>query len=142
MEDNKLGKKIRVARKGKGISLQKLEEETGISYVNLSMLETGKTKKPTLNTLRAIMEVLPIDIRKEMKELGYTPVQIARISEIYEQSAKMSETSEHFEVVTTVSSTRDKIIVQEFLKQISTLSQKDKAIIEIILGIKADWPKL
>lgn len=138
MEDNKLGKKIRVARKGKGISLQKLEEETGISYVNLSMLETGKTKKPTLNTLRAIMEVLPIDIRKEMKELGYTPVQIARISEIYEQSAKMSETSEHFEVVTTVSSTRDKIIVQEFLKQISTLSQKDKAMIEIILGIKAD----
>ena len=138
MEDNKLGRKIRTAREEKGFSIRKLGEKACVTSKNIWLLENEKIQKPGIGTLKSIVEVLSIDIREEMKELGYTSEQIARISEIYEQSAKMSEMSEHFEVVTTVSSTRDKIIVQEFLKQISSLSQKDKAMIEIILGIKAD----
>ena len=49
--NKKLGELIRGLRKQKGISLRKLAEEVGVSYVNISYIENGriKTSKDVFN---------------------------------------------------------------------------------------------
>lgn len=62
-----LGKRISTLRKKKGITLEKLAYEMGISKGNLSDIENGK-KDPRFSTLIAISEGLDINIAKLLKE--------------------------------------------------------------------------
>lgn len=49
---------IACRRRKLGLTLDELAEQTGISKANLSRLETGFTKNPTLETLRRVGEAL------------------------------------------------------------------------------------
>lgn len=63
---SRLGHKISVERKKKGITLEKLAYEMGISKGNLSDIESGK-KNPTFFTLKAIAEGLSTTISNLLK---------------------------------------------------------------------------
>ncbi len=73
MKENKefleiLGQRISSERKKKGITLEKLAYEVGISKGNLSDVEHGK-RDPRYSTLQAIAEGLEISVSKLLKDL-------------------------------------------------------------------------
>lgn len=62
----KLGKRISIMRKKRGITLERLAYEMGISKGNLSDIEHGK-RDPRYTTLRAIAEGMEIPISMLLK---------------------------------------------------------------------------
>jgi transcriptional regulator with XRE-family HTH domain len=52
------GDKMRIAREEQGITLEELEQMTGISQPYLSQLERGKKEKPTLDAINKIAAAL------------------------------------------------------------------------------------
>jgi transcriptional regulator with XRE-family HTH domain len=63
-----LGKRIAKVRRSKGLTIERLAYEMGISKGNLSDIENGK-KNPRYTTLRAIAEGLDIAVSQLLKEL-------------------------------------------------------------------------
>jgi transcriptional regulator with XRE-family HTH domain len=63
-----LGKRIAKVRRSKGLSIERLAYEMGISKGNLSDIENGK-KNPRYTTLRAIAEGLDLGLSQLLKEL-------------------------------------------------------------------------
>lgn len=62
-----LGARIRAARKGAGLSQEKLAVELGVSWSTVNRYESGNTTPP-LNRLRLIAEVLEVDISHLLEE--------------------------------------------------------------------------
>lgn len=62
-----LGARIRAARKGAGLSQEKLAVELGVSWSTVNRYESGKNTPP-LNRLRLIAEVLEVDISHLLEE--------------------------------------------------------------------------
>ena len=58
----KMGKKIKAARKAKRISLEKMAVLTGVNMSNLSFLENGQRNAHIL-TLKSIADVLDKDVK-------------------------------------------------------------------------------
>jgi len=56
-----LGARIRAARKGAGLSQEKLAVELGVSWSTVNRYESGKNTPP-LNRLRLIADVLEVEI--------------------------------------------------------------------------------
>ena len=56
-----LGEKIRLLRKGKGLTLKELWQKSGVHYSNISGYEQGKII-PTKNTLERLAKALEIDV--------------------------------------------------------------------------------
>lgn len=63
----KLGQRIGSLRKKKGLTLEKLAYEMGISKGNLSDIENGK-RDPRYSTLKAIADGLEISLSQLLKE--------------------------------------------------------------------------
>lgn len=63
----KLGQRIAALRRKKGITLEKLAYEMGISKGNLSDIENGK-RDPRYTTLKAIADGLEISISQLLKD--------------------------------------------------------------------------
>lgn len=63
----KLGQRISSLRKRKGLTLEKLAYEVGISKGNLSDIENGK-RDPRYSTLKAIAEGLQIPAGQLLKD--------------------------------------------------------------------------
>ncbi len=64
----KLGERISKLRRSKGMTLEKLAYEMGISKGNLSDIENGK-KDPRFSTLVAIAEGLEVSVSTLLKSL-------------------------------------------------------------------------
>lgn len=64
----KLGGRISIERKRRGITLEKLAYEMSISKGNLSDIESGK-KNPTFMTLKAIATGLDMTVSMLLKNL-------------------------------------------------------------------------
>jgi transcriptional regulator with XRE-family HTH domain len=65
---HRLGEKIRKERKKRGITLEKLAYEMGLSKGNLSNIEKG-LRDPRFITLRAISAGLGVTLSQLMKDL-------------------------------------------------------------------------
>jgi transcriptional regulator with XRE-family HTH domain len=63
-----LGKRIAKIRRSRGLSIERLAYEMGISKGNLSDIENGK-RDPRYTTLRAIAEGLELSLSQLFKEL-------------------------------------------------------------------------
>lgn len=61
-KSNRMGQVLKNARKRLGMTLDALVAETQCGKGNLSDLESGKSKNPTLSTLRALSKALGITV--------------------------------------------------------------------------------
>ena len=61
--NKKLGNVIREIRKKQGVSLRKLAESVGVSFVNISYIENGRIET-SKNVLKKISEALDYDFDK------------------------------------------------------------------------------
>lgn len=86
-----IGKKIRIRRKLKGVTIKSLAEYTGLSVGYLSTLEQDKNS-PTLENLQKICEILDITITDLISEERHGEV-IIRSDE-----AKMSKFSQYNQI--------------------------------------------
>ena len=68
---NDLGDFLRRGREGKGISLRKVEELTGISNAYLSQLEGAKIQKPSPLDLHKLCELYDLSYTLAMEHAGY-----------------------------------------------------------------------
>ena len=57
-----LGKKIKELRLANELTIKDLSKKTGIGQSTISELETGKAKKPRIDTLVKIANVLEVDV--------------------------------------------------------------------------------
>lgn len=55
-------KKLKTYRKTNGLSLQELSRKTNLSISYLSLLENGKRKNPSLDTLDKLATIFEIEI--------------------------------------------------------------------------------
>lgn len=62
---------IRAARQGKGLSQAALGEESGVERQTIIRYESGKTRNPDPEALRAVCAVLEVDVREALVALGY-----------------------------------------------------------------------
>jgi transcriptional regulator with XRE-family HTH domain len=69
-----IGKELFRLRTLKGVSLRKVEDETGISNAYLSQLETGKTDKPSPGILHKLADYYGAEYMDLLKESGYLTV--------------------------------------------------------------------
>lgn len=63
-EKGELAKKLQKTRKEKGITYQKLAEQTGLSIATVESIFQGKQENPTLTTLQKICDILELSIDK------------------------------------------------------------------------------
>ena len=68
---NRLGITLHNLRKQKGISLRKVEKDTGISNAYLSQLERSVAKRPSPEKLRILAEYLSVPYIDLLKCAGY-----------------------------------------------------------------------
>ena len=68
-----LGRYLKNARLGRGLSLRDVEEATGkeVSNAYLSQLETGKIKRPSPHVLYALSAALAVPYEVLMERTGY-----------------------------------------------------------------------
>ena len=57
-----LGDKIKLLRNERKVSIRKLSDLTGLSKSTLSDIENNKSKKPTVDTIQRIAQVLDVSI--------------------------------------------------------------------------------
>lgn len=66
------GQYIKAARVAAGLTQKQLADKLGISYVNISQLENGRSKRgPTLETLNKIAAALGISVSELTPPLNY-----------------------------------------------------------------------
>lgn len=63
-----LGDNIRAIRKKRGLSINKVSEQSGISLSYLSTLENNKLNNPTLDKLKALADVLEVPVEEFFKD--------------------------------------------------------------------------
>ena len=61
---DKLGNRLRKMREKRGLSIEELSRETGISYGAIIALEHGKTKNPTLQTALALAKFFGVPVEQ------------------------------------------------------------------------------
>ena len=67
-----LGDFLKELRERKGVSLKKVEDDTGISNAYLSQLETGVRKKlPNADRLKALADYYHVSIQQLLEKAGY-----------------------------------------------------------------------
>ena len=65
-------KSLKVIRQAQGVSLRKLGEQAGASYVTLARIETG-IYDPRLSTLRKVARVLKVTVAQVIGDQPFTP---------------------------------------------------------------------
>jgi len=66
-----LGKYIRARRTAKGLSVREVSESSGISQTEVSRIETGKRKQPSMRVLIALARTLEIPDHTALQLAGY-----------------------------------------------------------------------
>jgi transcriptional regulator with XRE-family HTH domain len=67
-----LGDFLKELRERKGVSLKKVEDETGISNAYLSQLETGvRQRLPTPDRLKALADYYNVSLQQLLEKAGY-----------------------------------------------------------------------
>ncbi|RDW15962.1 helix-turn-helix domain-containing protein [Oceanobacillus chungangensis] len=80
--DYELGKFIKQLRTEKGFTLNALSKEIGYSDAYISMVENGKKKKPSLDFLLKLSDILEVDIRKLTNLSNHIDVDLAQIDKL------------------------------------------------------------
>jgi transcriptional regulator with XRE-family HTH domain len=70
---NRLGTRLRDLRRKKGVSLRRVERETGVSNAYLSQLERGVAMNPTPAKLQALAEYFEAPYLDLLSYAGYLP---------------------------------------------------------------------
>lgn len=91
-----VGKKIRALRKIRGISLQKMSKETGMSYSYLSGLENGKHSL-SISNLQRVARFFQVDMIYFLQPSGPVP-RVIRKADLFGQSSTYEDIS--YRVVT------------------------------------------
>jgi len=68
-----LGNKLRQIRQLRGLSLRKVEAQTGISNAYLSQLERGDAKNPSPKKLKSLAECYDVEYAELLRYAGYLP---------------------------------------------------------------------
>ncbi|WP_395100432.1 cupin domain-containing protein [Streptomyces noursei] len=76
-ENNGIGQHLRRERLARGLTLEKLAEETGLSRSYLSNVER-EVNSPTINTLRTIVDALGTTLSRLFRELDREPSVLTR----------------------------------------------------------------
>lgn len=63
-----ISKNIRLHRKEKGFSQDRLSKEAGVAYNTIVKIESGENPNPTVDTLERIAKALNVSIEKLFKE--------------------------------------------------------------------------
>lgn len=63
-----LARKIREARLARGLSIRALGKEAGLSFRHISLLEGGRVKNPTVETLRRLSAALGLLLEDLVRE--------------------------------------------------------------------------
>lgn len=63
-----IAKNIRLLRKEKGFSQDRLSKEAGVAYNTIIKIESGENPNPTVDTLERIAKALGVSIEKLFKE--------------------------------------------------------------------------
>ena len=91
---NELGDFLRRGREGKGLSLRKVEELTGISNAYLSQLEGAKIQRPSPLDLHKLCGVYGISYSLAMEHAGYPlPEGVAQASQQERLLARLGPTT-------------------------------------------------
>jgi transcriptional regulator with XRE-family HTH domain len=89
------GKKLKMLRTGKGISLSKLSEMTGISKSYLSLIERDIQTNPSLDILEKIAKSFEVDVedlvRKEKEDSELFCQGIAKVKSTLKVEIELSE---------------------------------------------------
>ncbi|MCI8832832.1 MAG: helix-turn-helix transcriptional regulator [Clostridia bacterium] len=125
MENNSLGSKISQARIERNLSQRDLARLCYMTQTQICRLENGKSK-PQLRTLAKIARCLELDIRELAKGLGYNEEDIDIQAEILQGRSILDKFSRL--------NSGDTILVEELISKIATISEKEKAIIRLILS--------
>lgn len=123
METKSLGSKISEARIEKKLSQRDLAKLCGMTQTQICRIENHENK-PYLKTLARIARELELDLRELTKGLGYNEEDIK--AEIIKSSSILDEFSKL--------NSSDAILVEELISKIATISEKEKAIIRLILN--------
>lgn len=67
-----LGEYVRQKREAIGLSQRQLAQEAGVSFSNISRLESGFSTHPTPGLLKSIADVLDVDLAELLAYLGIT----------------------------------------------------------------------
>jgi len=70
-EQISLGDYIRSLREAKGLSQRELAEKSGLSNAEISRMESGERKKPSITTIRAVSPHLGIGYTDLLLQAGY-----------------------------------------------------------------------
>lgn len=124
MKNNILSQALKNARLEKNLSQRDLADLSGITQTQICRIEQG-LQKPIPKTLIALTNILQVDLRKELLASGYTEETILKIYNINICSDLFAKTENL--------SNEDMALIQLFCQKISKLSQKDKALISLIL---------
>lgn len=124
MKNGIIGQVLKNARLEKNLSQRDLANLSGITQTQISRIEQG-FQKPFPKTLIALISVLQVDLRKELLVSGYPEETIAKIYNI--------DICNNLLVKTENLSNEDMALIQLFCQKIPKLSQKDKALISLIL---------
>lgn len=134
MENNILGETIRNARMKCGLSQRGLAELSGITQTQICRIETGQSKKLQLRTISSIgnilKNVLEVDFYYALKEVGFNE------EEIYTMYVKhINSTPDSGDWINISNlSPKDRLLITKMHNKLSKLSEKDKSIIDLILG--------
>lgn len=115
-QTNNLGNKIRQARKKKNLSQKDLARICGITETQICRLEKGE-HKPQFKTLVRIAECLKLELRELTEGLGYNKKVI-----LDKQLVALNPD--------------DAELIEELINKIAIISEKEKAIIRLILNQK------
>ena len=149
---NELGNLIRNARTAKMLTEFELAQLVDTNVTRISRIETGITKKTSVNTLLQLSLVLELNFEEVLKLAGYTQEKVNSIIEdYYTKISKYNNYSyllfllnfmsvEEFNLLVEylakiINSPKNDIqLTISMLNSISKLSQKEKDIIKIILS--------
>ena len=123
MENNSLGSKISQARIERNLSQRDLARLCDMTQTQICRLENGENK-PHLKTLAKISRCLELDLRELAKGLGYNEEDIK--AEIIKGNSILDKFSGL--------NSGDAILVKELISKVATISEKEKAIIRLILS--------
>lgn len=124
MKSNILGQSLKNARLEKNLSQRDLADLSGITQTQICRIEQG-LQKPFPKTLIALISILQVDLRKALFASGYTEEAIVKIYNMNICNDLLIKAQNL--------SNEDIALIQSFCQKISKLSQKDKALISLIL---------
>lgn len=125
VETKILGRKISQVRKEKNLSQRDLAKLCDMTQTQICRIESGK-QKPHLKTLAKISACLELNLRELTEEgLGYDEKDIK--DEIYKSNQIILDKFSKL-------NSNDAKLVDELINKISIISEKEKAIIRLILS--------